>query len=154
MDYEEFGREWYETYTNLSKDNPVPLKDGADCLLQHIKSSGTPMMVATSTRTDLAKQKLSDSAILHYFDRVIGGDQVSNSKPDPEIYLRAASELSLTPGDCLALEDSPNGVRAAVAAGFTVIQIPDLVQPDENLLKMGHTVLSSLSEVKKHVLQH
>lgn len=153
MDHEEFGREWYEKYKKLSKEKPAPLKEGAQDLLQQIKTGGTPMMVATSTRTDHAKLKLRDSGIIHYFHKIIGGDQVSKSKPDPEIYLRAASELSLAPADCLALEDSPNGVRAAVAAGFTVIQIPDLIEPDECLLKMGHMVLSSLSEVQCYAFQ-
>mgnify|MGYP000072935976 CR=1 FL=1 len=108
------------------------------------------MAVATSTRTDRAKVKLSDSGILDYFDIIIGGDQVSNSKPDPEIYLKAASELSSEPSKCLAFEDSPNGVKSAVAAGLTVIQVPDLVQPDEDLLKMGHIVLGSLADVQDY----
>ena len=112
------------------------------------------MAVATSTRTEWAKVKLSDSGILHYFDKIIGGEQVSNSKPDPEIYLRAASELSSEPSKSLALEDSPNGVKSAVAAGLTVIQISDLVQPDENLLKMGHIVLGSLAEVQDYDFQN
>ena len=154
MDYKEFCTEWDTRYTGLTQEKPVPLKRGAECLLEHIASMRMPMAVATSTRTERAKVKLSDSGILHYFDKIIGGEQVSNSKPDPEIYLRAASELSSEPFNSLALEDSPNGVKSAVAAGLTVIQIPDLVQPDENLLKMGHIVLGSLAEVQDYDFQN
>lgn len=153
MDYKEFGLEWDNTYTRLTLGKPVPLKKGAESLLEHIKSINIPMAVATSTRTDRAKVKLSDSGILHFFDIVIGGDQVSNSKPDPEIYIKAAYALSTEPSKCLAFEDSPNGVKSAVAAGLTVIQVPDLVQPDEDLLKMGHIVLSSLADVRDYNFQ-
>lgn len=153
MDYKEFGLEWDNTYTRLTLEKPIPLKKGAESLLAHIESINIPMAVATSTRTDRAKVKLSDSGILHFFDKIIGGDQVSNSKPDPEIYFKAAYELSTEPSKCLAFEDSPNGVKSAVAAGLTVIQVPDLVQPDEDLLKMGHIVLSSLADVRGYDFQ-
>ncbi len=153
VDYKAFGLEWDNAYTRLTQEKPVPLKKGAEYLLEYIESINIPMAVATSTRTDQARVKLSDSGILHYFDIIVGGDQVSNSKPDPEIYLQAASKLSLEPSKCLAFEDSPNGVKSAVAAGMTVIQVPDLVPPDEGLLKMGHIVLSSLVDVREYDFQ-
>ena len=57
---------------------------------------------------------------------VTGGDEVKAGKPAPDVYLDAARKLGIAPADCLALEDSENGVTAALAAGMTVIQIPDL----------------------------
>ena len=153
MDHKEFNVEWDNRYIKLIQEKPVPLKDGTESLLEYIKSIGIPMALATSTRTDRAKVKLSDSGILHYFETIIGGDQVSNSKPDPEIYIKAASELSSEPSKCLAFEDSPNGVKSAVAAGLTVVQVPDLLQPDEELLKMGHVVLSSLADTQEYNFQ-
>jgi len=83
---------------------------------------------------------------------VVGGDQVERSKPDPEIYLCAAARLGVEPRHCLALEDSDNGVRAAVAAGMHVAQVPDLVRPSPELLRLGHQVFESLTEVLCHVL--
>ena len=82
-----------------------------------------------------------------YLDIIIGGDQVTKSKPEPDIYLKAASELSADPAKSLAFEDSPNGVKAALAAGMIVVQIPDLILPDDDLLKMGHIVLNNLADV-------
>lgn len=60
----------------------------------------------------------------------------------------AAELLRVQPANCLALEDSENGVRSALGAGMTVIQIPDLVQPSDAMRKLGHTVLESLHDVR------
>jgi len=153
MDHEEFSLDWDKGYKYLLEERPVPLKRGARKLLEKINSSSIPMAVATSTKAENAVKKLGDSGILNYFKLIIGGDQILQSKPDPEIYLKAASQLSLEPYECLALEDSSNGVKSAVAAGMTVVQIPDLVQPNNQLLSLGHIVLNSLSEVAEYDFQ-
>lgn len=150
MDHKKFYLTWESLYTDLTKDKPIPLKKGAIYLLDHISSMGIPMAVATSTKTARARSKLNSSGILGYFSVIVGGDQVANSKPNPEVYLKVASALSMNPAHCLALEDSSNGVKSALAAKMIVIQIPDLIQPDEALLKMGHIVLDSLFDVASY----
>jgi beta-phosphoglucomutase-like phosphatase (HAD superfamily) len=60
------------------------------------------------------------------FDLILGGDQVTNPKPAPDLYLRAAELLDAEPATCIALEDSPTGVASARAAGMFVIGIPSL----------------------------
>jgi beta-phosphoglucomutase-like phosphatase (HAD superfamily) len=75
------------------------------------------------------------------------GCEVKHGKPDPEIYLLAASRLGVDPHHCLAFEDSNNGARSAVAAGMMTYQIPDLVTPSDEVRALGHTVVSSLSVV-------
>ena len=147
MDHEEFILIWDRVYNDLTQEKPIPLKKGAKQLLDHIDSMGIQMAVASSTNTESAKSILTQSGILYYFDLIIGGEQVSNSKPNPEVYLKVASTLGVNPEFCIALEDSPNGVKSAVAANMKVIQIPDLNQPDESLLQLGHIVLNSLSDV-------
>lgn len=148
--YEVFSEAWDDSHRTLTEQTPIPLKTGVQELLQYIRALGIATAVATSTNSHRAKQKLGDSGILDFFDLVVGGDQVSRSKPDPEIYLRVATELGVKPSECLALEDSPNGVRSALAAGMTVVQIPDLIQPDEELIELGHVILSCLSEVQAY----
>lgn len=150
VDYQEFSSAWKGLFSEITTAKPVPLKEGVNYLLEHIRSIDIPMAVATSTKTELAKSNLSDSGLIEFFDIVIGGDQVTDSKPSPEIYIKAASALFVNPTECLALEDSSNGVKSAVAAGMTVVQIPDLVEPDEELLKMGHIVLDSLLDVPSY----
>ena len=147
IDYEAFCVVWQHYYDRETHNGCVPLKAGAIDLLNAIKNVKTPMAVATSTAHDQALQRLQSAGIAHYFDHVIGGDQVKQGKPNPEIYLQAASLLGYPPAQCLALEDSHNGVIAALTAGMTVVQIPDLVEPDDTLLAMGHIVLENLSAV-------
>ena len=144
-----FGRLWNEKCVDYMSDAEIPLKAGAADLLQYLKSAGVPMAVATSTPNPRATQMLRNSGMLHEFDAVVSGEQVQQSKPLPDIYLRAAELLDVRPERCLALEDSENGVRSALAAGMTVIQVPDLVEPSEAVRELGHTILGTLHDVRE-----
>lgn len=144
--YEAFAKAWDRDYQILTGQG-VPLKPGARALLEYLKAHNIPIAVATSSPQHGAKKKLTQSGIWGYFHAVVSGDEVRESKPDPEIYELAASRIEVAPEDCLALEDSRNGVISALGAHMTVIQIPDLIRPDEALLKMGPIVLNSLDEV-------
>jgi len=147
VDAELFNATWRGLYGSWVKDDPVPLKQGVKEVLAHLKANNIPMAVATSSKTAIAEHKLQKSAVLDYFEIVIGGDQLTHSKPNPEIFLKAAASLSTEPTHCIAFEDSPNGVKSAVAAGMTVIQVPDLIAPDIELLKLQHIVLDTISDV-------
>jgi HAD superfamily hydrolase (TIGR01509 family) len=108
-----------------------------------------PRAVATSTRRPLALRKLEASGLLARFDAVCTSSDVARAKPAPDVYLLAASALGVAPAQCLALEDSPTGVRAALAAGMLPIQVPDLVPPDEAVHALGHAIVSSLHDVRR-----
>lgn len=143
---------WKEKYQAEAIDKPVPLKAGAVSLLKHLNNEATRMAVVTSTHRDIALGKLTKSRVIHFFDFVLGGDQVGRSKPDPEIYLTACRKLNLAPSQCLALEDSDNGVLSAFNAGLTVIQIPDLKEPSQEVRSLGHRIVGSLAEVENILL--
>ena len=136
----------YETRTQTG----LPLRPGIVELLELLKTHGIPRAVATTTRQPRANRKLAAAGLLPYFDAVITSSDVAHPKPAPDIYLLAAQRLGKDPERCLALEDSPAGTRAAVAAGMTVIQVPDLVHPDEELRALGHRIVGSL--VDAHAL--
>ncbi|WMJ67693.1 HAD family phosphatase [Stenotrophomonas sp. 24(2023)] len=128
----------------------LPLRPGIIELLELLRAHGIPRAVATSTRQPRANRKLGATGLLPYFDAVVTSSDVAHPKPAPDIYLLAAQRLGQDPARCLALEDSPAGIRAALAAGMTAIQVPDLVHPDEALRALGHRIVGSL--VDAHAL--
>ena len=146
INVQEFTEYWSEHYSALTSLG-VPLMKGVDNLLTYLETMKIPKAVATSTKTERAVAKLEHSGIAHRFSFIIGGDQIVHGKPAPDIYLKAADALSMEPSRCLGLEDSPNGVKAALTAGLNVIQIPDTLEPEEALLSLGHTVLDNLDAV-------
>lgn len=111
----------------------VPRKHGAKRLLLAIRANGLSTGVVTSTKTESARNLLQKSGLLDLIEVVIGGDQVSEGKPDPEGYLALAKGVGVKASDCLAFEDSDAGAMAAIAAGATTIIIPDLIAPSEEV---------------------
>ena len=81
------------------------------------------------------------------FQAVVTRDDVANPKPHPEPYLTAAARLGVPPGDCLAIEDSHSGVRAAHAAGMQTVMVPDLVLPTDEIAALCAAVMESLHAV-------
>ncbi len=144
--FEEIDKIWRDLYAQQILDYPIPIKPGVETLLNEIVTSGSPIALATSTAYELAKFKLRNSGLIDYFDYIVGGDQVVNAKPDPEIYVHAAAKLKVLNSNCIAFEDSENGVRAALSAKINVIQVPDIVQPSADLVAMGHRIIESLSD--------
>jgi HAD superfamily hydrolase (TIGR01509 family) len=144
-----FGQLWNAKCVEYMSDAVIPLKTGAAELRLDLKDAGVPMAVATSTPNPRATQMLRNSGILKAFVAVVSGDEVTRSKPLPDIYLRAAALLCVSPDSCLAVEDSENGVRSALAAGMTVIQVPDLVEPSDAVRELGHTILGTLQDVRE-----
>jgi len=139
---------WEKKYLNTVLNNPMPLKPGALQLLEHLEQENMKKAVVTSTDQELALKILTNAQIVHFFDFVLSSDQVLHGKPNPEIYLTACRKLGEKPTNCLALEDSDNGVLAAFEAGLAVIQVLDLVEPSTEVKALGHEIKESLMEVE------
>lgn len=125
-----FDRDW-EIEIRAAYARGIPLMKGVDEVLDHIVARGLPRAVATNSVTGGARRKLGNAGILHHFapDHVIGVDQVTHAKPAPDLFLTAATRLGVDPARCLVFEDSDAGVAGALAAGMTVVQIPDMQPP-------------------------
>lgn len=149
-DYDRFRAVWRETM-DASMAAEIPVKRYVRDVLESLSSRGIPMAVATSTHTASAHDRLSRTGLRKHFSILIGGDQVVNGKPAPDIYLKAAAALGLAPSRCAGFEDSANGVRAAVAAGLVTVQVPDLIHPTPELLALGHRVAPNLAEAMRLV---
>jgi len=101
-----------------------PILPGVQELIQTAKSSGIKLAVASSSEEDWVLGNLERIGLLSLMDAVCTADDVTNVKPDPELYLLALDKLGLSPGACLAFEDSPNGVLAARRAGLRCVAVP------------------------------
>ncbi len=152
-DLERLQHEWRVRYNAVVKHQAIPVKAGVVELLEWLREQGVPTAVATSTAKDVAKIKLELAGLSKYFNNLTTGCEVNNGKPDPEIYLLAATRLDVNPTKCLAFEDSNNGVRAAVAAKMSTYQIPDLVEPSDEVRKFGHSIVPSLHDVLSELKQ-
>lgn len=139
---------YIEIYSDHLFTKGIDLKTGLIELLDYLSANNIRRAVATSTRTEMAHKKLKSSGIFDYFEHIIGGDQVTNGKPAPDIYLKAAEHVGIEPEFCLALEDSDNGAKAAYAAQISVIVVPDLKQPKDETKKMATKVVTSLHDVR------
>ena len=141
----EFMQDYYSKYT-------VSVKKGLHDLLTYLKRKGYKLAVASSTRRDEVERLLTSAYVRQYFDVVIGGDMVVQSKPEPDIYLKAAAALGVKPEECYALEDSRNGLLSAHNAGCSVMMVPDLWQPDEDVLSFVIGPFGSLLDVRNWLI--
>lgn len=142
-----FAERTRERFYEIKDAEGIALKNGAKELIVYAKEHGYKVALATSSRSGYAKELLENAGILQYFDGFVFGDMVKNSKPDPEVYLKACEMINLKPKECMALEDAPAGVQSASKAGLLTCMIPDLVKPDDAVRKLAHHVFESLEEV-------
>jgi HAD superfamily hydrolase (TIGR01509 family) len=126
----------------------VPVKAGVTELLGELSQRRIPMAVATSSRSAHAIGHLGTAGLLEMFHSVVTRDDVVNPKPHPEPYLLAATRLGMAPADCLAIEDSLTGVRAAASSGMQTVMVPDLVPATDDVRALCRAVMGSLHEVR------
>ena len=138
-----------EALYDVVVDAGIDHRPGIVDLLDWLVARGIPRAVATSTRRPLAMRKLAAAGLLPYFDAVCTSSDVAAPKPAPDVYLLAASKLGIEPARCLVLEDSPTGVRAALAAGMTPVQVPDMLVPDAAARALGHRIVASLGDAQR-----
>lgn len=128
-------------------EEELPMKPGVMEILNYLKEKKMKIGLASSSRKESVLHHIKKAAIEDYFEVVIGGDMIEHSKPLPDIYLLACTELGVDPKKAFAIEDSPNGIRSAYAAGMKVIMVPDLIPANAELKKMFCTKQDSLLDV-------
>ena len=102
---------------------PVEFLPGIERFLSEVRDAQIPAAIVTNATTSVAR-RTANAAPEGTFSVVIGNDETTHPKPDPQPYLLAAERLGVDPTQCVALEDSPSGVRSATAAGMRVIVVP------------------------------
>lgn len=125
-------------------------KPGAVEILEELKQRGIPAVVVTASPIERTERYLTEVGILQYFDRIISATQVAEGKPSPDVYLLASKEVGFPTEECLAVEDSPNGVMSAYRAGCKVVMVPDQTPADE-MLPYLDGVAETLADLGKFV---
>lgn len=135
-------------YTRMLAEGGIPLRPGVKRLLQEARTAGLIMGVATTTTpenvTALLRHSLAEDGA-DWFAVIAAGDIVPAKKPAPDIYIWAMEQLGLSSGECLAVEDSRNGIRSSQAAGLkTIVTVNDYTRDDDFTGALA--VLSDLGE--------
>jgi HAD superfamily hydrolase (TIGR01509 family) len=125
----------------------LTVKAGAREFVSRLRAQAIPYAVATSSSREKARHHLTAAGLTDLFETVVTRDDVQRGKPHPDLFLEAARRLGVPPGNCLALEDSHNGVRAAHAAGMPVIMVPDLLPATDEMKQLCIAVVCDLGVV-------
>ena len=134
--------ELYQQQLSAGVD-PMP---GLQLWIDHLIQSGVPFGLATSSRRKFVDVIFQAIPWLESLSFVLTGDDVTNGKPDPEMYLKAAEKLSINASNMLVLEDSQNGCTAAVAAGAFTVAIPSEHTADQDFSNVNMIAKSLVDE--------
>lgn len=129
-----------DSVLEMLRRDGVPFRPGAQELLHDLRKAGVKTALVTMSMRRMATE-IVDLIDFDAFDLVVAGDDVARPKPFPDPYLAAMEALGVEPAETVAIEDSPNGVRSAVAAGSAVLGVPNIVSLEGS---GAHTILSTL----------
>lgn len=147
FDYHAVHQKRIELMDQYIKQNGIEAKDGAEELLRYLKNNGYRVALATATAPDRTRRYLERLGLYGYFDEIVCASMVAKGKPEPDIYLYAAEKLGLAPAECIALEDSQNGIRSASSAGCKTVMVPDLDGPTEEIKPLLYDIANGLKDV-------
>ncbi len=141
---------WPQLWHDHVNNHGINQKPGLAALLDLLDAHGIPKAVATSSAQPEALFTLEKAGLLHRFSIIVSGDQITNGKPAPDIFLRAAERLTIEPTRCMAFEDSEAGVMAATSAGMVTIMVPE-IEPATEVVGRAYRVYASLHEAVRLV---
>jgi HAD superfamily hydrolase (TIGR01509 family) len=146
----DFDRFWAASAVRFHAmaETQLCLKSGVVELLDALDDADLPRAIATSSSHRSVTRHLKPHGVLERFQAVVAHGDYERGKPNPDPFLTAALRLGVAPEDCLALEDSHNGVRAAAAAGMMTIMVPDLLDPTDEMQALCVRIARDLHEVR------
>lgn len=151
VDYDYVKKVKNDFFSQLTRQDGIPIKKGLFELMAYLKEQQIPMAVATSTARNRAEKILKMAGAYDYLTAHVYGDTVDKSKPAPDIFLKAAAEIGQKPSECLVLEDSVAGILAGKAAGGYTIYIPDETDVPEDVLEGITARMESLLDVREWI---
>lgn len=148
IDYHQVREKRKELVEECIRENGIQLKPGVMELLQWLKANHIRTAIATATDMERTNRYLKMLGIHEYFDKLISATMVAEGKPSPDIYLYACEQMERSPEECIAVEDSPNGVMSAYRAGCKVVLVPDQTPCEEYLKDKLYACIDCLTELK------
>lgn len=140
----------YDTYRSklmeLYDEDSLTLKKGAINILEYCKTHNILAAVATSTYKEKQLRILNKLDLTKYFDYMVFGDQIKNSKPAPDIYLDVFNHYNFKKEDILIFEDSRNGILSAHSANINVVYIKDVVDVEKEVVDLAYKSIKDLDE--------
>ena len=127
--------------------NGINAKEGAAELASYLKENGYKTAIATATNYERTNYHLKLAGLRDYFENIICASNLEHGKPYPDVYLYACRKLELEPCECLALEDSPNGIKSSYSAGCITVCVPDSGEPENEINPFVNYHAKSLNDV-------
>ena len=144
----------HEIRQNIYQDQGAPKMPGLDECLKELDAHSIDMLVASSNDLEVVKLLLEKADISHYFKGIVAGDQLTQAKPHPEIFLKALAMGGADKNQAVAIEDSINGVEAGHQAGLDVIMVPNLIQPTEREKKNSLAIVDRVNLILPYILEN
>ena len=132
-------------FREIIDDHGIELIPFADDFIKRLKEHNVPLALATSSRQAKMKMVMEKVGLFSYFDAIVTAEDVTNGKPAPEIFLKAASMLDVMPGDCIVFEDTVSGIRAAKSAMMKCVALDS--NDTAGLLKDADIVIESFKDL-------
>jgi len=148
--YDILAREKEEIFREIIKED-FPEMDGASELIEAIHHSGGLLGIGSSGPLENIKTVLKMLPVGRYFKAIVSGSDIKHGKPHPEVFLKTAERLGLSPSRCIVIEDAPSGIKAGKAAGCAVVGLVGTV-PKEKLSE-ADLVVNSLRELSPDILK-
>ncbi len=151
FDFEQYYSLKYQYISDIIGDKGFPAKKGVIEILEYLKKNAIPFALCSSTRSGAVEDSLKKIGVYDYFDVFVCGDMGLPGKPNPDMFLKSATLLGVSPCDCYVLEDSINGIKAAYSAGMKPIMVPDMIAPNDEIKPMLYALKSDLIEVMNFI---
>lgn len=130
----------------------VPLKPYAREFLEELKKTDKKIVLVSATKMENVKKRLRATELIDYFDEIISAYSTKRGKPYPEPYLYACEVIGVGPEETIAIEDSPNGVDSAAAAGCNTIMVPDITEATDEMRAKLYGYAKNLMEVLDYLV--
>lgn len=146
FNYDKYIKDFEKIRNQILENEPYKLKKGALNILNYCKKHDIKMAIATSTARDKQSKVLTELGIIDYFDYMVFGDEINNSKPAPDIYLKVYEHYNIDKDEMIIYEDSKNGILSAHNAGIRVVYIKDIVDVEEEVTSLCYKQVKDLDE--------